>query len=138
MRQHDLGRLGHMEWLARSALSRMGAVPPGPPSGPQVVPFDVSTGPITVLAPIVPNSGLYRASVRITTPFDGAGATLALGTATDPTLIFEPTDVALGVAMQVDATSLYSFYSADQLRLLLSLAGSTVGAGMLLFSLDTY
>jgi len=69
----------------------------------------------------------------ILTPFDDVAATLTCGTDGTPALVFSAGDVTPGQARQYGFEEKHEIAGAENLRLFLSPAGSTQGAGYVLF-----
>jgi hypothetical protein len=105
--------------------------------GVQQVPFDYTSGMITVLAPVTTITILLHAVVIISEAFNGPGASLSLGSSADPAVAFAPGDAVLSKAGTYDALHCAAgFASNDLLLLTLSLAGSTQGKGLLVYELE--
>lgn len=99
-----------------------------------VVPFTFSSG-VVALALIVPGQTLYRADILIETPFDGAGASVQVGTVGIPGLVLGPSDSLPGVASQYESLAMVVFSAVDNLILTVTSGGSTQGSGRLLYEL---
>lgn len=108
---------------------------PGGPEIVQVVPFDHSTPSPMLLAAVSPGATLNRATVKITVPFDGLGASVSMGTTTSPGLVLGSGDVYPGTADQYESDELIEFDANDFLQFFINPSGSTRGAGLLLFKM---
>ena len=115
--------------------------PPGPPGPPGAssagdlkgpVPFTFASGTI-LLEPILPGDVLAGATVIIQTPFDGAGASILMGTDGVPALVFGPGDVGAGSAHQYESGEIVPFAEHEALSLSVSAGGSTQGSGLLFY-----
>jgi hypothetical protein len=94
------------------------------------VPFDFTSGTM-VLRSVVRNSNLFRAAVRITTPFDGL-STVSFGTS--GFFILPASDISSGVPGQYETDEIVIFPLDDVLILAVAAVGATQGAGLLLYN----
>ena len=101
----------------------------------QKVRFDSSSPSQFVLQAVTSQSVLLYAAITITTAFDGPGASAQLGTSTNPSQVFSSTEVLLGKTVTYDSSHALDVLPADLFLLTLSLAGSTVGAGILVYEI---
>jgi hypothetical protein len=100
-----------------------------------VVAFSYATPSPMVLQAVTAGQIISRALIQVQTAFDGAGATLTLGTTATPDLILKAIDVFPGVVDQYAFNGLTEIPSDDFLILTITPAGSTMGTGQLLFEL---
>ncbi len=73
------------------------------------------------------------ATVEVTTPFDGVGASLQVGTGATPGLFFGPGKTSLTLAKTFTNRLIHQAAVAESLILSLNGAGSTVGSGFVSF-----
>jgi hypothetical protein len=98
--------------------------------------FTYQTLSPSVLQAVVAGHVLIRASIVITTPFDGVGANLLLGTTANPSMVLGAADSVPSVADQYESTSIFQFQVSDILQFVINPNGSTQGAGLLLYEYD--
>lgn len=125
----ERSRLGQIEWLARSSISRGGAVPPLPPGFEFVdfAPFTFASGTMLLLG-LVTGAVIDRLVIAVTEPFD-VPATLALGTTAEPGMLVASGDMT----GTFDAPELAAIPAPDLLRLVVAAPGATRGAGIVLY-----
>ena len=104
---------------------------------PIIIQFDYNSPPSISLQSVKSGSTLYRATLLITQRFNGVGASLQLGTVTQPNLILGIDFCAVGRLGQYETTRLREFSISDFLVLELNLNGSTTGAGTLLYQITS-
>jgi hypothetical protein len=101
-----------------------------------VVPFTFATGSPFDLASVGPSAPVVRAGLRIDVGFDGAGASLEIGTAASPGLILGPTESLPAVPGQYETDAVTTFVAPATLQLRVTPgAGATQGAGVVYFEL---
>lgn len=98
------------------------------------VPFTYLSGTLLLQA-LLAGDLIDRAAVLITTPFDGVGGSVHLGTTVSPNLIFAPGDVTVGVANTYDNSALEAFSIPGFLQLVVVPGTATQGAGVLFYTL---
>lgn len=100
----------------------------------QKVPFTFASGVITIkpTSPMVESGAIMDSAwVRIDVPFDGGGASIALGTTGSPNLVIAPGEVTPSSANQYGFLSVAEFPVTDSLILTVVSGGSTQGSGLL-------
>ena len=97
--------------------------------------FSPSSPSVVQLQKVVEDQLLTRVVVKVIDPFDGPGANCSVGLASAPDGVFAPGEVDLSVQATFDTQDVRVFEVPDILLLNLSLASSTVGKGVLLFTL---
>lgn len=88
-----------------------------------------------VILPGLAGKIVLAVNINIATPFNGAGASLSVGTLASPELLVAPTQLDLSVATEFEIDPNVSFPTATDIYLTLSPgAGATQGAGWLVFA----
>jgi len=107
--------------------------PPGPAGGGLVGPFAFSYGdaPGNIYTPSVAGT-ITEARVIVTTPFDGVGASLTLGTASEPNSIMATADSFLGELAEFEKPADKPINAGEGIRLSITPGSSaTQGAGLI-------
>lgn len=107
--------------------------PPGPAgSSIPAIAFAYGDAEREVWAPTAPGLLTYVRLI-VTTPFDGAGAQLAIGTASDPAAALPPEFSDLSQALEYENTPDLRLAAGEGIRVAITPgAGATTGAGLLL------
>lgn len=121
--------------LFQQILMRLRPGAPGPPGPTQFITADVpftfaSASPVIVVpgGSIPAGSRLISATVDVTTPFDGVGATAQLGVTGTPDAIIPPAEIDLSASAQYTSFKALPLTPVDVI-LTLAPAASTTGAG---------
>lgn len=94
--------------------------------------FSFSSGTIS-LQSVIAGARCTRVVVVITTPFDDPAATIAVGTAGNPSLLMSATDSNPAKAHQYDNPTVTVFSVNDTLQVAINPGASTQGAGFVLY-----
>jgi len=101
-----------------------------------VAAFTFATPSPLLIAPLFPASVINSAQVLISTTFNGAGASLALGVTGTPNLIFAPGDVTVTVADTYASAEVFGPALVGSVLLtIVPGAGATQGAGLVVVKL---
>lgn len=101
-----------------------------------VEPFTFETASPLVLAPVGTSSPVVRAGIRIDVGFDGAGASLSIGTTASPGIVLAASENLPAVPGQYEVDLVDSFAGPDTLRLtIVAGAGATRGSGVVYYEL---
>jgi hypothetical protein len=112
--------------------------PPTPGGGAvKVVAFSFASVSPLVLSPLLGGQSVVRVGILITTPFDGAGASLTLGTPGSPALLLASTDNRPSAAGQYESDAITPFAAPDTMQLtIIPGGGATQGAGQVFYELS--
>lgn len=91
------------------------------------IPYSTGGG-LIVLSLVVPGEMISEIRVSVKEPFNGVGASIVVGTATNPTEFFGPGHTTLALVCDFVITPLYISPVPDQVQVILNTAGSTTGA----------
>lgn len=126
------GRIARLEALVALALAR-GAAAGTAEETVVAVPFTFASGSPLILVPVMLGHVVDRVSVVIETTFDGAGASLQVGTAATPGLILATSDIDPTKLGTYTNHALFPFAAAANLELTITPGGgATQGAGLVL------
>jgi hypothetical protein len=102
-----------------------------------VVLFSFATPSPLVLSPLLAGQSVVRAGIVVTTPFDGVGAALPVGTPFSPALILAAADSRPAAAGQYETDAVTRLGAPDTLQLVITPgAGATQGAGQVFYQLS--
>jgi hypothetical protein len=125
------------DWLippeqVAQALDELAARPAGTENVGKVS-FTYATVSPMILQALAPGSVIDRAAILIETPFNGVGATIELGTAASPGLVFAVGEVDLGKVGTYDDSELFPTVVAELLILTITPGTSTQGSAILVY-----
>jgi len=139
MSPDELGRLAEIEAIAYLALARAssgGGPSPGGDSSVVVVAFAFgTTSPLVLKTPVTAATPVVRAGILITTPFNGSGASLAIGTPGAPGFVMPTSDNLPSAAGQYETDAIVRFTSSDTLQLAIAPGTASQGAGFVYYEL---
>ncbi len=99
----------------------------------ETVSFGFSAGGLGVLTTLNPGDVISDVRISVTVPFNGVGAEIRLGTATNPSQFFGFTDTRLDRVLDYEVNPVFISPFIDQLIFLLNTAGSTAGQGVIYY-----
>lgn len=116
--------------------------PPGPQGldGSAIAPINFAYGDANrIIIPASTNKIVLVVNINITTPFNGVGASLSIGTLASPALLVAPTQLDLSVATEFEiAPNMKLITPTDVYLSITPGAGATQGAGWIVISTATF
>ena len=110
-------------------------------AGQSIAPVNFAYGDSSprIIIPALTSKIVLAVNINITTPFDGAGASLSIGTLANPALLVDPMQLDLSVATEFEINPNVKFTTPADIYLTITPgAGATQGTGWIVVEAATF